>query len=272
VSLKKSAKKCLRPLNKITMKNISTLVFLFLAISIAKAQNIDKLTLKGGVMVGIPDIEELHIDNSNYRGQCVGYECNLFYKGSLKFENAVNVFAGIDYSPFNIKLLTQLYLLPYLGLNTSLISSNYQYSLNNQRGSYHIASLLIDAPLGIKLNVEKFNIEILSSMSMGFYRPFVDFVISENNTDNSIIHSRNNLNYGEEQIRANITYSFELRYKLKKNIGLLAAYNAPFFRNYNGMYSGPRQHVGNVYPRVYHQISLGLTYQLLSHKNKTPKD
>jgi len=250
------------------MKKLLTIFFIIAASTIVNAQNIDKLTLKGGVMTGFPDKKEVFVSTIR-REYCVG-NCIPMYEGSLKFDKTISAFGGIEFSPYELKLSPNTSLLPYLGVEFSLISSKYEYSLGtNYRGSYNIASLVLSTPLGFKLILKEYSLEILSFFDFNFYKKSADFVLSNQFENNKLIYDRNS--FGGQNLEAFASLGFQVRYDLNKKTKLLLGYNKPMFIDYN-TFSLRLDHVGNVYPYLYHQISLGLTYQLLSHNKKKTEE
>jgi len=79
------------------MKSISTAIFLVFIVNISFTQNIDKLTLKGGIRLGVPINKSTDI--THIRRSLDWYPD---YKGQLNYNNTLNVYAGAEYFPWKI--------------------------------------------------------------------------------------------------------------------------------------------------------------------------
>jgi len=252
------------------MKSISILVFLFLAINITNAQNIDKLTLKGGVMLGVPKYRDVNINTANRNGQC--FNCLPGMETNINLQEYMNFNFGLEYTPIIKKFNNENFLGFYTGLNLMLISSTYEYHgkqiyFEDVKGKYNIYSLVSGLPLGVKYNFSKYKIEIAINTRINFYKNTIDFVM-QNKHEPYLIYERKQEN---ENVAAYLTHGFSVKYNYKEKMKFYLAIDSPLFNLYENLPIplNTKSHIGNVYPYHYHQISLGLTYQLLSHKNKT---
>jgi hypothetical protein len=249
-----------------------------LIVNLTYAQDTDKLTVKGGVMLGTPRFESF-----DYKYDRRGMYVYPKHEGRLSFNNTTSLFAGVEYFPWKIKLSKKgTYLLPFTSLNFCLYSTKYDYKggdIYNREfeGAYNIVSLLPSMSLGVKISIEKYKMEILASTDLLFIEYlFREKVIKHDyNTDVSYYNHNDDiirkLSYPKIELVTPGRFQLDFRYKLNPSIAVQLGFASSYLGKFNSsnIIDTP---VGHSYYGLYHQISLGLTYKLLSHKNKTEQN
>jgi len=154
-------------------------------------------------------------------------------------------------------------LLPFTSLNFYINSENTEYKLedfnnNNYSGQYVIRSFVSGMAFGVKLAFEQYKLDLQLSTDALFINYFhkSKLVKYEFDTDASFFINSRFRNPSSHFVRFVRPYSFnlDLRYKLNDFFSANLGFTPVFFYE------------------IYHQISFGVTYQLLSHKRKAKKN